>query len=137
MDNKPITVGLPIGPSCYTAAISGRLQTGSRAIHGAETYYRSSVSRELAERIQQSISRLPGASSRGVKTANFRVLKRNAYPAVLVECGFVSNPSEGRRCASPEYHERVAAAIAGAVIGLRGPIGPQTAEAAATPAPAN
>jgi len=100
-------------------------QTGSRAIHGAETYYRSSVSRELAERIQQAISTLPGASSRGVKTANFRVLRRNEYPAVLVECGFVSNPAEGRRCASPEYHEALAAAIAGAVIGLRGPLVPQ------------
>jgi N-acetylmuramoyl-L-alanine amidase len=110
-------------------------QTNSHAIHGEETYYRSSVSRELAARIQGAISTLPGAFSRGVKTANFRVLKRNEYPAVLVECGFVSNPSEGRRCASPEYHESVAAAIAGAVIGLRGPLGPQTAEAA-TPAPA-
>jgi N-acetylmuramoyl-L-alanine amidase len=106
-------------------------QTGSRAIHGAETYYRSSVSRELAVRIQQAISTLPGASSRGVKTANFRVLKRNEYPAVLVECGFLSNPTEGRRCSTSEYHERLAAAIAGAVIGLRGPITPQAAQATA------
>src|ERR1700761_6549977 len=66
-------------------------QTNSHAIHGEETYYRSSVSRELAVRIQDAISSLPGSSSRGVKTANFRVLKRNEYPAVLVECGFVSN----------------------------------------------
>ena len=82
-------------------------QTGSRAIHGEETYYRSSVSRELAVRIQNAISTLPGSSSRGVKTANFRVLKRNEYPAVLVECGFVSNPSEwpALRCSTAEYHE--------------------------------
>ena len=97
-------------------------QTNSHAIHGEETYYRSSVSRELAERIQQAISILPGSSSRGVKTANFRVLKRNRYPAVLVECGFLSNPREGRRCASPEYHELLATAIARAVVELRGPL---------------
>jgi len=102
-------------------------QTNSRAIHGAETYYRSSVSRELAERIQRAISTLPGAISRGVKTANFRVLKRNEYPAVLVECGFLSNPKEGRRCATSEYHELLAAAIAGAVIELRGPLPPRPA----------
>ena len=100
-------------------------QTNSRAIHGAETYYRSSVSRELAERIQRAISTLPGASSRGVKTANYRVLKRNEYPAVLVECGFLSNPTEGRRCATSEYRERLAAAIAGAIIDLRGPLSPR------------
>jgi N-acetylmuramoyl-L-alanine amidase len=102
-------------------------QTSSRAIHGAETYYRSSVSRELAERIQRAISALPGAISRGVKTANFRVLRRNEYPAVLVECGFLSNPKEGRRCATSEYRERLATAIAGAVIDLRGPLAPQPA----------
>jgi N-acetylmuramoyl-L-alanine amidase len=112
-------------------------QTNSHAIHGLETYYRSSASRELAERIQQAISALPGETSRGVKTANFRVLRRNEYPAVLVECGFLSNPREGRRCATPEYHELLAAAIAGAVIDLRGPLNPHRAAPATTaPVPA-
>ena len=102
-------------------------QTNSRAIHGLETYYRSGVSYPLAAQIQRAITGLPGESSRGVKTANFRVLKRNEYPAVLVECGFLSNPTEGRRCATPEYHESVASAIAGAVIELRGPLGTKVA----------
>ena len=62
-----------------------------------------------------------------MKTANFRVLKRNEYPAVLVECGFLSNPAEACRCATPRYRELLAAAIAGAIIEQRGPLTPTTA----------
>ncbi len=98
-----------------------------RAARGTETYYKSRPSRELAERIQRAVSTLPGASSRGVKTANFRVLKRNEYPAVLVECGFLSNPAEGCRCATSSYQEMLAGAIAGAIIEQCGPLTPATA----------
>ena len=108
--------------------VSIHFNEGSRReARGTETYYKSRPSREVAERIQRAVSSLPGASSRGVKTANFRVLKRNEYPAVLVECGFLSNPAEGCRCAKPAYHELLAEAIAGAVIEQRGPLTPATA----------
>lgn len=86
-----------------------------RAIRGTEVYYRSPESLELARRILSSIAALPGASSRGVKTANFRVLKRNEYPAVLIECGYFSNRTEACRCATPAYREQLANAIAEAV----------------------
>ena len=55
----------------------------------------------------------------GVKLANFRVLKLNRYPAVLVECGFLSHGAEGRRCASSAQHERIASAIARAIVEQR------------------
>src|SRR3954447_14189564 len=58
--------------------------SGRRGIRGFETYYHSPVARQLAYRIQQQIMTLPGAVNRGVKTANFRVLRKAAYPAVLV-----------------------------------------------------
>ena len=54
--------------------------SGRRGIRGFETYYHSSVARPLAYRIQQQLMTLPGASNRGVKTANFRVLRNAAYP---------------------------------------------------------
>ncbi len=98
----------------------------SRTAHGPETFYRSRPSRDIAAKIQRAIASLPGASSRGVKTANFRVLRRNGYPAVLVECGFLTNPSEGARCATPRYREMLAAAIAGAIIQQRGLPAPQS-----------
>src|SRR5213596_1973229 len=76
-----------------------------RGIHGFETYYHSPIARELAYRIQQHLVTMRGASDRGVKTANFRVLRKAVYPAVLVECGFLSNRSEGAAAKSAGYRE--------------------------------
>ncbi|MEP6671018.1 MAG: N-acetylmuramoyl-L-alanine amidase [Chthoniobacter sp.] len=96
----------------------------NRAAHGVETYYRSKYAREIADRIQGTVTSLPSIASRGVKTANFFVLRHNEYPAVLVEGGFFSNPAEGSRCAKPAYHEALASAIAAAIIAQRGPLQP-------------
>jgi N-acetylmuramoyl-L-alanine amidase len=114
----------------------------NRGAHGVETYYRSRYARELADRIQGTVTSLPGVASRGVKTANFWVLRHNEYPAVLIEGGFFSNPAEGSRCATPAYHEALANAIAAAIIAQRGPLQPNqpTSQAIAAtgtaPAPA-
>lgn len=87
-----------------------------RAISGAETYYHSPESKEIAQRILRHLDTIPGTSARGVRTANFRVLRRNRYPAVLVECAYMSNASEAARASSPQYREALAQAIANALI---------------------
>jgi N-acetylmuramoyl-L-alanine amidase len=62
---------------------------------------------------------VPGVGSRGAKTANFHVLRENRYPAVLVECGYMSNPAEAGRAAAPAHRERLAAAISAALVEQR------------------
>lgn len=80
-------------------------------IRGTEVYYNSRCSAEIARNILNQVAAIPGASSRGIRTANFRVLRKAQYPAVLVECGYFSNPVEGRRCAKGAYREQLAEAI--------------------------
>ncbi len=93
--------------------------SGRRGIRGFETYYHSPVARGLAYRIQQHLGTMPGATSRGVKTANFRVLRNAQYPAVLVECGFLSNRKEGAEARSASYREQLADKIAEAIVDER------------------
>jgi N-acetylmuramoyl-L-alanine amidase len=93
--------------------------SGRRGIRGFETYYHSPAARQLAYRIQQQIMTLPGAVDRGVKTANFRVLRKAAYPAVLVECGFLSNRSEGAAARSASRRDGLADKIAEAIVDQR------------------
>jgi N-acetylmuramoyl-L-alanine amidase len=93
--------------------------SGRRGIRGFETYYHSPVARNLAYRIQQRLMTLPGAVNRGVKTANFRVLRKAEYPAVLVECGFLSNRKEGAAARSASRRDDLADKIAEAIVDER------------------
>src|SRR5256885_1637902 len=93
--------------------------SGRRGIRGFETYYHSPVARPLAYRIQQHLMTLSGAVNRGVKTANFRVLRKAEYPAVLVECGFLSNRKEGAAARSASRRDDLADKIAEAIVDER------------------
>lgn len=86
-----------------------------RAIHGVETYYFSNASIGMARKIANSLNTVPGLDVRSVKHANFRVLKRNEYPAVLVECGFLSNSAESKRISTAAYRQQIADKIADAI----------------------
>jgi N-acetylmuramoyl-L-alanine amidase len=110
--------------------------SGRRGIRGFETYYHSPVARPLAYRIQEQIMTLPGAVNRGVKTANFRVLRKAAYPAVLVECGFLSNRTEGAGARSASHRDELADKIAEAIVDQRYGKGTYRAPASAADAAA-
>jgi N-acetylmuramoyl-L-alanine amidase len=106
--------------------------SGRRGIRGFETYYHTPVARTLAYRIQQHLLTLPGAVNRGVKTANFRVLRKAEYPAVLVECGFLSNRKEGAAARSASRRDDLADKIAEAIVDERYGKGTYRAPASAT-----
>lgn len=49
---------------------------------------------------------------RGLKRFRYHVLRHATCPAVLVEAGFLSNPTDGQAIGSPAHRERIAEAIA-------------------------
>ena len=88
-------------------------------IHGFETYYHSGASFDLANGIQAKLMTIPNSANGGVHTANFRVLRLASCPAVLVECGYLSNRSEGNKARDSEYRELLADRIAEAIVEQR------------------
>jgi N-acetylmuramoyl-L-alanine amidase len=90
-----------------------------RGVRGFETYYHSASSMDLANRIQGKLMTIPRSANRGVHHANFRVLRLAQYPAVLVECGFLSNPREGGEARDSEYRDQLADQIAAAIVEQR------------------
>ena len=90
-----------------------------RGIHGFETYYHSPAAYDLAQRIQSKLLTLPNAVNRGVHVANFRVLRNAVYPAVLVECGFLSNRFEGGSARNSDHRDDLADKIAEAIVEMR------------------
>ena len=90
-----------------------------RGIRGFETYYHSSASIDLANRIQEKLTTIPNSANGGIHTANFRVLRNATCPAVLVECGYLSNRNEGNKARDWEYRELLADRIAEAIVEQR------------------
>jgi N-acetylmuramoyl-L-alanine amidase len=72
-------------------------------------------SAELALRVQRRLNASMGLRDRGVKQAPFVVLTGATMPAILVEVGFVSNPSEAQLLKSPAHQQRLAEAIAAGI----------------------
>ena len=62
--------------------------------NGIETYYLGDKNKKLANAIHKSIINSTNANDRNVREANFQVLRDNKKTSILLECGFISNPSE-------------------------------------------
>ena len=73
-------------------------------------------SSELAARIQETTVPYARIKDRGVKQANFYVLRNGFMPAVLIECGFLSNKSEEKLLRQPEHRERLAEGICRGIV---------------------
>lgn len=75
----------------------------------------ASKSEQFASMVQKEIKKRVQSPDRGVKQAGFYVLMGASMPNVLVELGFISNPSEEKKLRSPQYRDQLATAIYRAV----------------------
>ena len=67
---------------------------------------------KIAEEMRSSMSsRSPIKKDRGVWQDPFYVLSRASMPAVLVECGFMSNPEDLKTLRSPEGRDKIAESL--------------------------
>ena len=71
----------------------------------------------LALRVHRALLQVNGQHDRGVRHARFLgVLRGQHCPAVLVEGGYLSNAQEARRIADPAYRQKLAEAVAQAIM---------------------
>lgn len=69
----------------------------------------------LARTVQSALISKLQATNRGVKQANFGVLRGAHMPAVVVEAGFVSHPEEGKRLLKNAHRDHVVIALMAAI----------------------
>ena len=79
---------------------------------GIETYFYSRDSLALASAIHYNLVGNTPTPNRGVRRRGYYVLRKTRIPAVLVECGFLTNPTEARNVQNSVYRQSLAENIA-------------------------
>ena len=103
-----------VNADVFVSVHANALAAGNSGISGIETYHArgSTVGKELADYVHAQIIEGTGAKDRSVRSAGFYVIARTSMPAILVETGFVTNPTEAANLDNPSYQKRMAEAIA-------------------------
>ncbi|WLR44491.1 N-acetylmuramoyl-L-alanine amidase (plasmid) [Bacillus carboniphilus] len=102
------------GADAYVSVHANAYGKGFTSPNGIETFVytsRPSGSVKLATNVQNRLVRETGRKNRGVKSANFAVLRETDMTAILCECGFMTNKEEARLLKSDSYRQKCAEAI--------------------------
>lgn len=85
-------------------------------VHGAKVFYNTVLpARMAAQQIQEAVNTAVNSGEERPVTpidTSIYLMKESKHPAILVECGFMSNPEESRRLQRSDYQLRLAVAIA-------------------------
>lgn len=73
--------------------------------------------KELAENILDSVHQITGAQIHDVKVAeeSLYLMKNTTIPAILIECGFLSNPEEESKLKNEDYQSQISWAVGKAI----------------------
>jgi N-acetylmuramoyl-L-alanine amidase len=82
---------------------------------GIETYFYSRDSLPLASAVHHFVAGGAPSPNRGVRRRGYYVLRRARIPAVLVECGFLTNPNEAAYISNSSYRQKLAEEIAAGI----------------------
>lgn len=83
-------------------------------VKGAQVFYYegSEESKKLAECVQNRLKEVDSSNDRVAKAnKDYYILKQTKMPAIIVECGFLSNTEENNNLKNEEYQKKIAWAI--------------------------
>lgn len=104
---------------------------GWDSANGIETYVyttRPPAAVALAMAVQRQLIRRTGLYDRGVRSADFHVIRESHMTAILVECGFMTNKAEAELLKQDGYRQACAAGIAAGIAETYGLIAKEKAE---------
>ncbi len=77
----------------YAVFVSIHFNAGRReGAYGIETYYNNQRGYRLAALVHPRVIQAMASIDRGIRHRGYWVLRKNRLPAILVECGFLTNP---------------------------------------------
>ena len=98
---------------------------GNTTARGTEVYYSSNNNKKnsgglsaskLAQMAYDNVVKAVGSSKRGVKTANFYVIRYTNMPAILIETAFISNKQDAEILKSDKKIDQIGKSIYDTVV---------------------
>ena len=81
---------------------------------------RGGQAEQLAKKVQAELVQVTGWSDGGVRVKNLHMTRETKMPAILVECGFISNLEQEKQLRQPETQKKLAQAITNGVLAYLG-----------------
>ena len=88
-------------------------------IFGAQVFYHTKTeeAEDIATMVQESMRAIDPNNKREIKENDtYYMLKFSEVPTIIVECGFLTNPTEAQKLTTEEYQEEVAFAICEGIV---------------------
>lgn len=102
------------GADLLVSIHANAMGSGWGAARGIETFVyttKPASSVAVAKAVQRQLIAATGLFDRGVKAENLHMVRESHCPAILVECGFMTNRTEAELLKSDVYRRKCAAAI--------------------------
>ncbi|MGD7044078.1 SH3 domain-containing protein [Jeotgalibacillus proteolyticus] len=87
-----------------------------RSVRGYTTYYYGDMDQSFAQSVHTGLQEQLNLRDRGVQFGNYLVLRENSIPAILLELGYISNPSEEAVITNDQFREIAATGIYNGVV---------------------
>lgn len=87
-----------------------------KSVRGIQTFYHGESGKIFAEKIQGHLNSTNLTDKKRTAMKGDFFILETAYPSVLIECGFISNPGDYESLSSMEYLKTLSSNIADAII---------------------
>lgn len=111
---KRVTIGHQVDADAFISLHYDAIDNSS--VRGFTTYYMHSYQRELATYVHKGLGKMISLKDRGTQPGDYLVLRENRQKAILIELGYLSNPSEERNVTTQNYREQATHGIYNGII---------------------
>ncbi len=111
---KRVSIGHQADADAFISLHYDAIENSS--VRGFTTYYMHGYQKDLAKFVHEGLGNMISLRNRGVQPGNYLVLRENKQKAILIELGYLSNPTEEQHVTTHAFREQASHGIYNGII---------------------
>ncbi|MDI2588213.1 SH3 domain-containing protein [Psychrobacillus sp. NEAU-3TGS] len=111
---KRVSIGHQAGADAFISLHYDAVENST--VRGYTTYYMHGYQKKLAEYVHAGLGNMITLKDRGTQPGNYLVLRENKQNAILIELGYLSNPTEERNVTTKQFRDQATHGIYNGII---------------------